>query len=55
MRPAFGVSGGEVLVIRKLIAGVVLVAVAVAGVGCSNSADKGKNKEKDVPKAAKSE
>jgi hypothetical protein len=35
---------------RKVLSLAILAALLVIGVGCSNSADKGKNKDKDVPK-----
>ena len=43
-----GVSGGRVM--RQLVAALVCGAALVA-VGCGNSGEKGKHKDKDVPKA----
>ena len=39
---------------RTMIAAM-FCAVLLLGAGCGNTSDKGKNKDKDVPKAAKSE
>jgi len=35
---------------RRVLSMAVLAAFLVVLIGCSNSADKGKNKDKDVPK-----
>jgi predicted small lipoprotein YifL len=40
---------------RRFLTTFALVALLVALAGCSDSGEKGKNKDKDVPKPAKSE
>jgi hypothetical protein len=40
---------------RKLLAAVILGAIVLMAGGCGDSGEKGKNKDKDVPKPAKGE
>jgi predicted small lipoprotein YifL len=40
---------------RKLLTAVMLAAIVFAAAGCGESGEKGKNKDKDVPKPAKGE
>jgi len=38
---------------RKVLSLAIVAALVIFTAGCSNSADKGKNKDKDVPKPGK--